>query len=98
MITTSATAAPLDDDVQSLNEYAYSTISDGRRASGRPTEAGGEDVRLEDKVVVITGAGHGLGRDAAQLFADEGAKVVATDFLDTHGKSLAGAHAANGVE
>ena len=46
-------------------------------------------MRLQDKVVVITGAGHGLGRDASRLFASEGAKVVATDNVDTHVKSVA---------
>ncbi|HEX5587532.1 MAG TPA: SDR family oxidoreductase [Acidimicrobiia bacterium] len=46
-------------------------------------------MRLQDKVVVITGAGHGLGRDAARLFASEGAKVVATDIVDTHVKTVA---------
>lgn len=37
--------------------------------------------RLEGKVVVITGAGSGLGREASQLFAAEGAKVVAMDLF-----------------
>lgn len=37
--------------------------------------------RLEDKVVVITGAGSGLGREASQLFAAEGAKIVVMDLL-----------------
>ena len=46
-------------------------------------------MRLQDKVVVITGAGHGLGRHASRLFASEGAKVVATDLVDTHVKSVA---------
>jgi NAD(P)-dependent dehydrogenase (short-subunit alcohol dehydrogenase family) len=35
--------------------------------------------RLDGKVVVITGAGGGMGRDAAILFAEEGAKVCAAD-------------------
>lgn len=35
--------------------------------------------RLADKVCVITGAGSGIGRAAALLFAGEGAKVVAAD-------------------
>ena len=36
-------------------------------------------MRLRDKVVVITGAGAGLGRECALLFAEHGASLVATD-------------------
>jgi NAD(P)-dependent dehydrogenase (short-subunit alcohol dehydrogenase family) len=35
--------------------------------------------RLDGKVVVITGAGGGMGREAAIVFADEGASVCAAD-------------------
>ena len=35
--------------------------------------------RLDGKVCVITGAGGGMGRDATQLFTEEGAKVCAAD-------------------
>jgi NAD(P)-dependent dehydrogenase (short-subunit alcohol dehydrogenase family) len=35
--------------------------------------------RLDGKVCVITGAGGGMGREAAQLFTSEGAKVCAAD-------------------
>ncbi len=35
--------------------------------------------RLEGKVCVITGAGGGMGREAALLFCDEGARVCAAD-------------------
>lgn len=37
-------------------------------------------MRLQDKVIVITGAGSGMGRAMAVLFAAEGARVVAGDW------------------
>src|SRR5437016_3854131 len=39
------------------------------------------DGRLAGKTVLITGAGSGLGRESALLFAAEGANVVVTDLL-----------------
>jgi Dehydrogenases with different specificities (related to short-chain alcohol dehydrogenases) len=42
-------------------------------------------MRLEGKVAIITGAGSGMGRVAAQLFAAEGAKVVVAEFDEAAG-------------
>ena len=41
-------------------------------------------MRLEGKIALITGAGSGQGREAAVLFAQEGARVVVTD-VDENG-------------
>ena len=44
--------------------------------------------RLDGKVAVITGAGSGIGRVAALLFAAEGAKVVVADVVGDHAESV----------
>jgi NAD(P)-dependent dehydrogenase (short-subunit alcohol dehydrogenase family) len=38
-------------------------------------------MRLEDKVIAITGSGSGLGREGALLFAGEGATIVTSDVV-----------------
>ncbi|MFA6449785.1 MAG: SDR family oxidoreductase [bacterium] len=43
-------------------------------------------MRLKNKVAIITGAGMGQGRAAAQIFAREGASVVVGDINETAGK------------
>jgi Dehydrogenases with different specificities (related to short-chain alcohol dehydrogenases) len=43
-------------------------------------------MRLQDKVAIITGAGGGMGRVAAQLFAAEGARIVVAEFSEAAGR------------
>ncbi len=43
--------------------------------------------RLDGKVAVITGAGSGIGRAAAALFAAEGARVVVADVVPDHAEA-----------
>ncbi|MDG4861608.1 glucose 1-dehydrogenase [Streptomyces sp. T-3] len=45
--------------------------------------------KLDDRVIIITGAARGQGEQEARLFAAEGAKVVLADVLDEQGEAVA---------
>lgn len=53
--------------------------------------------RLQDKVVIITGAAQGMGAMHARVFVGEGAKVVVTDLNAEKGQALAQELGANAL-
>ena len=55
-------------------------------------------MRLADKVAIITGAGSGMGRAAAQMFAAEGASVVVAHYDEAAGSETAALVTQNGGE
>lgn len=46
-------------------------------------------MRLQDKVVLITGSAGGMGKAAAELFAREGASIIVSDVLADEGEETA---------
>lgn len=42
-------------------------------------------MRLLDRIAIITGAGNGIGREIAKAYAQEGAKVVVSDYIQEAG-------------
>jgi 3-oxoacyl-[acyl-carrier protein] reductase len=56
----------------------------------------GDAMRLENKVVLVTGAGSGFGEGIATRFAAEGARVLVNDVADANGEQVAAAIRAAG--
>ena len=46
------------------------------------------DMRLQDKVAIVTGAGSGIGEATAILFAEQGAMLVLNDVDEVNGKRV----------
>src|SRR5258705_11970692 len=54
-------------------------------------------MRFADQVVVVTGAGHGIGRAVAERFAREGARVVVNDLNQRRAEEVAGSIGGIGI-
>ncbi len=54
-------------------------------------------MKLQNKVTLITGAGHGIGKAYAQRFAAEGAQVILADIDERAGQSVAAAVRESGL-
>jgi len=48
----------------------------------------GRNMRLKDKVAIVTGGAHGMGASEARLFAKEGAAVVIADVHQNEGEAV----------
>ena len=47
------------------------------------------DMNLKNKIVIVTGAGAGIGEATARLFAEEGAKIIVADYNAAAAKEIA---------
>ncbi len=55
-------------------------------------------MRLQDRVAIVTGGGHGIGRQYSLRYADEGAKLVVADIDQPAAERVAGEIQAKGQE
>jgi 3-oxoacyl-[acyl-carrier protein] reductase len=51
--------------------------------------AKGKNMRLDGKIVIVTGAGSGFGAGIARRFAEEGARIIVNDIDEKGGRSVA---------
>ncbi|MGD0433491.1 MAG: SDR family oxidoreductase [Acetobacteraceae bacterium] len=60
----------------------FFAVEGGHHGGGSPGVKLDMQIRFDDKIVAVTGAGHGFGRAIARRFASLGAHVFATDVVE----------------
>src|SRR5437763_12539367 len=68
--------------------YLSAVLGVLRTIRRQPTLRGVAPALLEDKIVIVTGAGRSLGAVIATACADEGATVIATDITGKAGTAV----------
>jgi NAD(P)-dependent dehydrogenase (short-subunit alcohol dehydrogenase family) len=69
-----------------------------RWLNGRPRHQGENQMKLKDKVAIVTGAGRNIGESIAHRLADEGAKVAVVDLEGDRAEKVAADIKAAGSE
>lgn len=72
----------------SSNDRLSQLLSHIAPPAGTPNAAPLAGSLLQDQVAIITGAGQGIGRSVALLFATHGAKVVVSDLDGSRAKEV----------
>src|ERR1051326_7873385 len=82
-------SSDVDSDRETVGSDRETVGSDRETLTGLPHGDLGQLLRMDGKVVVVTGAAQRIGREIARTFAGQGASVLVTDIDDAGGERAA---------